>query len=116
MEWWDDEDERVILSKEKAANIKVWENIKKCYDEDGTIRGTITSRVKGGFSVDIGVLAFLPGSQVDIRPIRNLEKLIGGAALYGYALSFRATSWLSKVSMMSPSFTSLYFSMPMPHS
>jgi len=44
VEWWDDEDERVILSKEKAANIKVWDNIKKCHDEDGTIRGAITSR------------------------------------------------------------------------
>ncbi|MCU0593275.1 MAG: 30S ribosomal protein S1 [Desulfobacterales bacterium] len=77
VEWWDDEDERVILSKEKAANIKVWENIKKCHDEDGTIRGAITSRVKGGFSVDIGVPAFLPGSQADLRPIRNLDDMVG---------------------------------------
>ncbi len=77
VEWWDDEDERVILSKEKAANIKVWENIKKSHDEDGTISGTITSRVKGGFSVDIGVLAFLPGSQADLRPIRNLDDMVG---------------------------------------
>jgi small subunit ribosomal protein S1 len=77
VEWWDDEDERVILSKEKAANIKVWENIKKCHDEDGTIRGVITSRVKGGFSVDIGVPAFLPGSQADLRPIRNLDDMVG---------------------------------------
>jgi small subunit ribosomal protein S1 len=77
VEWWDDEDERVILSKEKAANIKVWENIKKCHDEDGTMRGTISSRVKGGFSVDIGVPAFLPGSQADLRPIRNLDDMVG---------------------------------------
>jgi small subunit ribosomal protein S1 len=77
VEWWDDEDERVILSKEKAANIKVWDNIKKCHDEDGTIRGAITSRVKGGFSVDIGVPAFLPGSQADLRPIRNLDDMVG---------------------------------------
>ena len=77
VEWWDDEEERVILSKEKAANIKVWDNIKKCHDEDGTISGTITSRVKGGFSVDIGVLAFLPGSQADLRPIRNLDDMVG---------------------------------------
>jgi small subunit ribosomal protein S1 len=79
VEWWDDEDERVILSKEKAANIKVWESIKKCHEEDGTIRGVITSRVKGGFSVDIGVLAFLPGSQADLRPIRNLDDMVGKA-------------------------------------
>jgi small subunit ribosomal protein S1 len=79
VEWWDDEDERVILSKEKAANIKVWENIKKCHEEDGTIHGVITSRVKGGFSVDIGVPAFLPGSQADLRPIRNLDEMVGKA-------------------------------------
>jgi small subunit ribosomal protein S1 len=77
VEWWDDEDERVILSKEKAANIKVWDSIKKCHDEDGTISGAITSRVKGGFSVDIGVPAFLPGSQADLRPIRNLDDMVG---------------------------------------
>ncbi|MBI5582077.1 MAG: 30S ribosomal protein S1 [Deltaproteobacteria bacterium] len=77
VEWWDDEDERVILSKDKAANVKVWESIKKCHDEDGTITGTISSRVKGGFSVDIGVLAFLPGSQADLRPIRNLDEMVG---------------------------------------
>ncbi len=77
VEWWDDEDERVVLSKEKAANIKIWDAIKKCYDEDGTIKGVISNRVKGGFSVDIGVLAFLPGSQADLRPIRNLDELVG---------------------------------------
>jgi len=77
VEWWDDEDERVLLSKDKAANIKVWEAIKKSYDNEGTVRGTITNRVKGGFSVDIGVPAFLPGSQADLRPIRNLDDMVG---------------------------------------
>jgi len=77
VEWWDDEDERVVLSKEKASNIKIWDAIKKCYDEDGTIKGVISNRVKGGFSVDIGVQAFLPGSQADLRPIRNLDELVG---------------------------------------
>ncbi|UCF94712.1 MAG: 30S ribosomal protein S1, partial [Desulfobacterales bacterium] len=77
VEWWDDEDERVVLSKEKAANIKVWEAIKKSYDEDGTVAGVISNRVKGGFSVDIGVPAFLPGSQADLRPIRNLDDMVG---------------------------------------
>jgi small subunit ribosomal protein S1 len=79
VEWWDDEEERVVLSKEKAKNVKVWEDIKKSYDEEGTIDGVITSRVKGGFSVDIGVQAFLPGSQADLRPIRNLDDLVGNA-------------------------------------
>ena len=77
VEWWDDEEERVVLSKEKAANVKVWEAIKTSYDEEGTVQGTITSRVKGGFSVDIGVQAFLPGSQADLRPIRNMDELVG---------------------------------------
>lgn len=77
VEFWDEEEERVILSKEKAAKVKVWEEIKKTYDEDGTVEGVILSRVKGGFSVDIGVQAFLPGSQADLRPIRNLDDLVG---------------------------------------
>ncbi len=77
VEFWDEEEERVVLSKEKAVKVKVWEEIKKTYDEDGTIEGVILTRVKGGFSVDIGVQAFLPGSQADLRPIRNLDDLVG---------------------------------------
>ena len=77
VEWWDDENEVVVLSKEKAEKVKVWEEIKETYDNEGTISGTITSRVKGGFSVDIGVQAFLPGSQADLRPIRNLDEMVG---------------------------------------
>ena len=77
VEWWDDEEERVVLSKEKAANIKIWDAIKKSYEEDGIVEGVISNRVKGGFSVDIGVQAFLPGSQADLRPIRNLDELVG---------------------------------------
>ncbi len=77
IEWWDEEEERVILSKEKAAKVKVWDAIKDVYEADGTIEGVITNRVKGGFSVDIGVQAFLPGSQADLRPIRNLDEMVG---------------------------------------
>src|SRR5210317_1987077 len=77
VEWWDDEEERVVLSKEKAANIKIWDAIKKSYEEDGMVEGVISNRVKGGFSVDIGVQAFLPGSQADLRPIRNLDEMVG---------------------------------------
>lgn len=77
VEWWDDEEERVVLSKEKAENVKVWESIKKSYDDEGTVQGVITNRVKGGFSVDIGVQAFLPGSQADLRPIRNMDDMVG---------------------------------------
>ncbi|WP_373499327.1 30S ribosomal protein S1 [Desulfococcus sp.] len=77
VEWWDDEEEVVVLSKEKAEKIKVWDEIKKAFDEGGTVEGLITNRVKGGFSVDIGVQAFLPGSQADLRPIRNLDEMVG---------------------------------------
>lgn len=77
VEWWDDDEERVVLSKEKAKNVKVWEAIKKSYDDEGTVQGVITNRVKGGFSVDIGVQAFLPGSQADLRPIRNMDDMVG---------------------------------------
>ncbi len=77
VEWWDDDEEVVVLSKEKAATVKVWEEIKKTYEDDGTIDGVITNRVKGGFSVDVGVQAFLPGSQADLRPIRNLDDMVG---------------------------------------
>ncbi len=77
IEWWDEEEERVLLSKEKAAKVKVWDAIKDVYEEDSTIKGVITNRVKGGFSVDIGVQAFLPGSQADLRPIRNLDEMVG---------------------------------------
>ena len=73
----DDEDGEMILSKDKAAKIKVWEEITRIHNEDLTIRGLVTARVKGGLSVDIGVNAFLPGSQVDSRPIKNLESLVG---------------------------------------
>ena len=73
-----EDDEGVIrLSKEKAAKMKVWDKIREIYENDGTVKGTILSRVKGGLSVDIGLQAFLPGSQVDLRPIRDMDNLVG---------------------------------------
>jgi len=67
----------VTLSKERADRYKFWEEISKAWNEDQVIEGKVVSRIKGGLTVDIGIPAFLPGSQVDIRPIRNLGKLIG---------------------------------------
>jgi len=61
------------LSKEKADRQKIWNGL----EEDAVVEGRIVSRIKGGLSVDIGVTAFLPGSQVDLRPVRNLDKLLG---------------------------------------
>jgi len=73
------DDGLVLLSKEKADKLKVWDEISAACERDELIQGTITSRVKGGLSVSIrgGVKAFLPGSQVDLRPVRNLDKLLG---------------------------------------
>ena len=70
-------DGRVVLSKEKAERLKIWDEISNAFESDQAVEGTVISRVKGGLSVDIGVKAFLPGSQVDLRPVRNLEALIG---------------------------------------
>src|SRR5207253_1282985 len=67
----------VVLSKEKADKMRIWDEISTACERDELVEGTIVGRVKGGLSVDIGVKAFLPGSQVDLRPIRNLDKLIG---------------------------------------
>ncbi|MBC8318834.1 MAG: 30S ribosomal protein S1 [Desulfobulbaceae bacterium] len=65
------------LSREKAIGIKIWEGIATIHDQDETIPGRIDSRVKGGLSVDIGVPAFLPYSQIDLRPVKDLDSLIG---------------------------------------
>src|SRR4029434_6891567 len=71
----ENDDGLVTLSKEKADKMKVWDEISGACERDELIEGTISQRVKGGLSVTIkgGVKAFLPGSQVDLRPIRNLE-------------------------------------------
>lgn len=71
------EDGRVVLSKEKADRLKIWDEISAASERDEAVEGVVLSRVKGGLAVDIGVKAFLPGSQVDLRPVRNLEHLIG---------------------------------------
>lgn len=67
----------MVLSKEKADKLKVWDEISLAAERDEVVEGRIIGRVKGGLQVDIGVRAFLPGSQVDLRPIRHLEKMIG---------------------------------------
>ncbi len=72
-----EEDDLLELSKEKADLMKAWDQIAKAVERDETVRGTVQARVKGGLSVDIGVKAFLPGSQVDLRPVKNLDRLIG---------------------------------------
>ena len=73
----EDSEGLIYLSKEKADKMKVWNDIGQSYEDNEPVRGKIISRIKGGLTVDIGVRAFLPGSQVDIRPIRNLDRLVG---------------------------------------
>ncbi len=68
---------RIILSKEKAAGVKLWDKVEEAFRNQDTIRGKIISLVKGGLCVDIGVQAFLPGSQAVLRPVRDLSILIG---------------------------------------
>jgi small subunit ribosomal protein S1 len=71
------DDSLITLSKEKADKLKAWRSVSKAFREGEIVDGTITSRIKGGLTVDIGINAFLPGSQVDIRPVRNLDRFIG---------------------------------------
>ncbi len=73
----EDESGQVILSKERADRKKVWEALEDKWEDDELVEGTITNRVKGGLQVDIDVEAFLPGSQVELRPTRNLDQYIG---------------------------------------
>ena len=73
----EDEDGVTQLSKRKAEKLRTWQKIGEIFEEGGLVRGMITARIKGGLSVDIGVKAFLPGAQVDLRPVRNLDKLLG---------------------------------------
>jgi small subunit ribosomal protein S1 len=77
VEQLENDDGMVVLSKDKADKIRVWDVISQAAEKDEVVEGRIVARIKGGLSVDIGVRAFLPGSQVALRPVRQLEKLIG---------------------------------------
>src|SRR5687768_8147388 len=77
LEKTEDKEGYVVLSKEKAEKMKVWDDVEKAYQERRVVVGRVIERVKGGLAVDIGVRAFLPGSQVDLRPVRNLDSLRG---------------------------------------
>jgi len=67
----------VILSYEKARALKAWDSIMKLYDENKPIEGTVTHKVKGGLSVDIGIPAFLPGSQIDLQKVMDFDQFLG---------------------------------------
>jgi len=67
----------IVLSRQRAENMKVWEDIEKAAQDGSGVEGVIVAKVRGGFKVDLGVAAFLPGSHVDIRPTRNLDRFLG---------------------------------------
>src|SRR3990172_8181299 len=74
----EDSEGNVILSKERADKMSVWEKLEETYRKGDPVDAKITARIKGGMTVDIGgIKAFLPGSQIDVRPIRDLNPLIG---------------------------------------
>lgn len=73
----ENENGMVVLSKDKADMLRAWDDISRAAENEEEIEGTIIAKVKGGLSVDIGVKAFLPGSQIDLRPVRNMDIYIG---------------------------------------
>jgi small subunit ribosomal protein S1 len=77
-----DSDGNLVLSRDKAVKIKIWDDVKNACEHNIPIKGTIVERVKGGLSVDIGIPTFLPGSQVDIRPVRDLDKYVGQTLMF----------------------------------
>jgi len=77
LEKTEDKDGYVVLSREKAEKMKIWDDVEKAYADRKVVIGRVIERIKGGLAVDIGVRAFLPGSQVDVRPVRNLDALRG---------------------------------------
>jgi small subunit ribosomal protein S1 len=77
LESTEDQNGYVVLSKDKAEKMRVWDDVEKAFREGTNVRGRIIDRIKGGLAVDIGVKAFLPGSLVDTKPVKNLDFLRG---------------------------------------
>ncbi|HEX3745439.1 MAG TPA: 30S ribosomal protein S1 [Bryobacteraceae bacterium] len=67
----------VLLSHTRAARLRIWDNLDKAYQEQLVLSGRVLGRVKGGLAVDVGIKAFMPGSQADPRPVHNLDSLVG---------------------------------------
>ncbi len=72
-----DSEGNLVLSRDKASKVKIWDEIKNTCENDTLVEGVVVEKVKGGLSVDIGIIAFLPGSQVDVRPVKDLDKFVG---------------------------------------
>jgi small subunit ribosomal protein S1 len=67
----------VLLSHQRASRLRIWDNLDKAHEEQLVLSGRVLGRVKGGLAVDVGIKAFMPGSQADPRPVHNLDSLIG---------------------------------------
>ena len=67
----------MLLSHQKASRLRSWDNLEKAHREELVVSGRVTGRIKGGLSVDVGVPAFMPGSQIDTRPVHNLDSFLG---------------------------------------
>jgi small subunit ribosomal protein S1 len=72
-----DSEGNLVLSRDKASKVKIWDEIKAACENDTLVEGVVIEKIKGGLSVDIGIIAFLPGSQVDVRPVKDLDKFVG---------------------------------------
>ncbi len=77
VEHLEDANGNVRLSRERAEKMKIWDEVEKAFRSNMTVHGVILEKVKGGLAVDIGIRAFLPGSQVDVKPVRNLDPYLG---------------------------------------
>ena len=78
LEYLEDRTGRTVLSKEKADFMRRWKKLREVFDNETIIQGKITKRIKGGMAVDLeGVQAFLPGSQIDLRPVRDFDQFVG---------------------------------------
>src|SRR5260370_13507185 len=67
----------ILLSHEKASRLRSWDNLEKAHRDGLIVSCRVTGRIKGGLSVDVGVPAFMPGSQIDVRPMHNLDTFLG---------------------------------------
>ena len=77
LDTFEDNNGEMVLSRERAEVMRAWDRISKAFENDEIIEGVVVSRVKGGLSVDVGVKAFLPGSQVDLRPVKTFDHMMG---------------------------------------
>ncbi|MCB1054922.1 MAG: S1 RNA-binding domain-containing protein, partial [Acidobacteria bacterium] len=77
LEKTEDLEGHVLLSRQKAERMRRWNEVERAYKEGAIIQGRVVDRIKGGLTVDVGLRAFLPGSLVDIKPVKNLEQMRG---------------------------------------